>query len=42
MAVTSVFPGLVMLLERYLVKRTRSEREEERHRRRPFDWTGAS
>ena len=40
MAMTVVFWGLLMLLERYIVKRIRAEREEERRRRRSFESEG--
>ena len=39
MAMTAVFLVLVMLLECHIVKRMRAKREEERRRRRPFEWT---
>lgn len=42
MALTYVFFGLMMLLERYIVKRMRTEREEERRRRRSFEWMDES
>ena len=38
MAMTVVYSGLVFLLYRQIVKRMRAEREEERRRRRSFDW----
>ena len=38
MAMTSVFFVLMMMLERYIVKRIRAEREAERRRRRSFEW----
>ncbi|MFO7582451.1 hypothetical protein [Guyparkeria sp.] len=41
-AMTYVFFGLMMLLERYIVKRMRAEREEERRRRRSFEWRDES
>jgi len=42
MAMTYVFLGLMMLLERYIVKRMRAEREAERRRRRSFEWMDES
>ena len=42
MAITSVFFVLMMLLERYIVKRIRAEREAERRRRRSFEWEDES